>query len=129
MPPDHAPVTLSEYYPELPDNRTATPLATREKCCQKCVAYRNTYRNIPPLHDLPPAGGCQTPLTERSSTLPVQSVLRNGIRIENIRPASLSITATLLKVTHRLPDGKLPKGTIRLKEDRVFVVDDRMFHR
>ena len=61
--------------------------------------------------------------------MPVQPVLRNGIRIENIRPASLSITATLLKVTHRLPDGELPKGTIRLKEDRVFVVDDRLFHR
>ena len=43
------------------------------------------------------AGGCQTPLTERSSTLPVQSVLRNGIRIENIRPASLSITASFVE--------------------------------
>ena len=27
-----------------------------------------------------------------------------------------------------MPDGKAPKGTIRLKEDRVFVVDDQLFY-
>ena len=54
----------------------------------------------------------------------------NVTRIENIRPASLSLTeySTSLKVTRRLPDGKAPKGTIRLKEDRVFVVDDQLFY-
>ena len=36
--------------------------------------------------------------------------------------------STSLKVTRRLPDGKAPKGTIRLKEDRVFVVDDLLFY-
>ena len=75
-------------------------------------------------------GYCQTPLTERSSTPPVRPALYNVDRIENIRPASLSFTeySISLKVTRRLPDGKAPKGTIRLKEDRVFVVDDQLFY-
>ena len=98
IPSDHAPVPLSEYYPELPvpirelllyfarHGRDLTP---------KCAASTPKYVaiRIPPLHELPPAVvTAELQLTERSST-----AMYNVARVENIHPASLSITELHLK--------------------------------
>ena len=86
IPSDHAPVPLSEYYPELPvPIRELLLYFARHgrDSMPECAADR-----MLPLHELPPAVvTAELQLTERSST-----ATYNVARVENIHPASLSIT-------------------------------------